>query len=306
MAKESQMLTVIIPCYNCEGFLRRAIDSVLSQSYSDWEMILVNNSSTDGTQKVIDEYVQRFPEKIFSFFESRKGACFARNFGLSQAKGEWIQFLDADDEILPDKFERQLNIIEDATIVLIGAFIRVYVEKGTSERFYVYPNRSIWYSILFSQAGITSANLYKKKAVLDINGWNTEMSSSQEYDLMFRLAKASVNNAICYDTAFSSRIYEETNSVSRPKDEAGKKKIIENYVELRLRIAEYLSSKGMWNDELRRVYSKSIFRLLYARRVPSSHFVNTKMNGLGLSTPCYYKTLIILKYYTKRLLIRNF
>lgn len=299
------MLTVIIPCYNCESFLRRAIESVLSQSYSDWEMILVNNNSIDGTQKIIDEYVQRFPSKIFGFFEERKGACFARNFGLSKAKGEWVQFLDADDELLPGKFARQLNIIKDTSDVLIGAFIRIYIQKGTSKRFHVYPNQSIWCSILYSQAGITSANLYNKKAVLNINGWNTDMSSSQEYDLMFRLAKASVNNAICYDTEFSARIYEEVNSVSRPRDDAGKKKIIENYVELRLRIAEYLSSRGMWNDELRSAYSKNIFRFLYARHAPSSNFVETKMNNLGLSAPWYYKILTILKYHTKRILVRS-
>ena len=91
------MVSVVIPCYNCESFVSRAIESVLHQKYTDWELILVNNNSKDNTQKVLDDYQKKYPDKIRTFVEMKKGGGAARNKGLSEAKGEWIEFLDADD-----------------------------------------------------------------------------------------------------------------------------------------------------------------------------------------------------------------
>ncbi|QNL52043.1 glycosyltransferase family 2 protein [Olivibacter sp. SDN3] len=296
------MISVIIPCYNSESFLRRAIDSVHSQSYTDWEIILVNNNSVDGTQNVIDEYVLAFPGRIFSLFEDRKGACYARNLGLSAAKGEWIQFLDADDELLPGKFERQLGKYAAKADVIIGAFSRVEVGTDKKSFYKVHPNKSIWYSILYSQAGITSSNLYKREAVLKINGWNTTLGSSQEYDMMFRLVQS--NAAVAFDTTCAALIYEVPNSISRPTSKKALDKIERNYIDLRLRVAAHLNESGGWTNYLHRIYSVRLFRMMVGRREASLEHVKTIMRDLQLKVPPYIEILLICKYYIKRVLIR--
>ena len=92
------MISVIIPCFNSEEYITRAIESILKQSYTNYEIILVNNNSTDNTYNILQEYAKKKAGLVNVFNEYKKGAPAARNKGLSEAKGEWIQFLDADDE----------------------------------------------------------------------------------------------------------------------------------------------------------------------------------------------------------------
>src|SRR3954469_11137836 len=99
------MISIVIPCFNCEPFIQRAFNSVINQTFQNWELLLVNNNSTDNTQEVLLALQKQFPEKIKVLFEERRGAPCARNKGLREANGDWIQFLDADDEIKPDKLE---------------------------------------------------------------------------------------------------------------------------------------------------------------------------------------------------------
>jgi len=298
------MISVVIPCYNSESFLSRAIESVFRQTYVDWEIILVNNNSIDGTQKIIDQYVSKFPNKVFSLFEDRKGACYARNLGLSIAKGEWIQFLDADDELLPDKLERQLKIGSGEADVIVGAFIRVNVEEGKNTYFNVDAKKSIWHSILYSQAGITSSNLYRKVAVLRIGGWNAQMSSSQEYDLMFRLLKSKA--VLAFDTVFSARIYEEPNSISRPTSQEGIQRQIDTYINVRLRAAEYLNSINAWDTALHKNYSVRIYGMLMNRRYASRKLVEQKVKELSLKVPIQSRFFFILKYYVKKMVFNRY
>ncbi|MDM8176746.1 MULTISPECIES: glycosyltransferase family 2 protein [Olivibacter] len=296
------MVSVIIPCFNCEGYLSRAVESVLNQKYKDWEIVFVNNNSSDGSQKIIEKYVKQFPERMCSVYEYKKGAGFARNTGLNLAKGEWIQFLDADDEILPDKLLDQLEIGVDADVV-IGSFTRVYRTKMRPCNFKVVSGDSIWRSLFFSRAGITSANLYRKHSLLAIDGWNTTISSSQEYDLMFRLLKNNVS--IKMSEKICAIIYEEQNSVSRPSDLKKRQKIGENYVELRVRIAEHLNAIGGWDKKLRKDFAVSIYNMLLGLRGASVSSASTKMRSLNLTVPIQYKVPLILKHYIKRFIIRS-
>src|ERR1700759_691842 len=114
------MISVIIPCYNCAGFIHRAVDSVLRQTYHNTEIILVNNNSTDDTLFLMKDYEFAHPGKIHVYSEYKKGAPAARNCGLNKAKGEWIQFLDADDELLPNKLQVQYDLAISANADVIA------------------------------------------------------------------------------------------------------------------------------------------------------------------------------------------
>lgn len=97
------MVSVIIPAYNAENFISKTIESVLSQTYTDWELIIVDDGSTDGTAKLVSDYISSSKtEKIKLLSQKNSGVSVARNKGIDAAKGDFIAFLDADDYWLPN------------------------------------------------------------------------------------------------------------------------------------------------------------------------------------------------------------
>lgn len=104
-------VSVIVPCYNQAQFLAETLDSVLAQTHENWECIIVNDGSTDNTETVAMDYCDR--DKRFIYHKKENGGLSsARNAGLDIAQGEYVQFLDSDDILLPNKFEYQIRAME--------------------------------------------------------------------------------------------------------------------------------------------------------------------------------------------------
>lgn len=98
-------VSIIIPTFNRCTVLQRALNSIYRQSYTDYEVLVIDDGSTDGTAKMIE---QLFPEVRY-FYQSNNGVSASRNNGLVHAKADWLAFLDSDDEWLPDKLTKQMN-----------------------------------------------------------------------------------------------------------------------------------------------------------------------------------------------------
>lgn len=109
------LVSIIVPCYNQEEYLSTTLTSVYNQSYTNWECILVNDGSTDNTQNSIDNWVKK-DSRFVSVKQENGGLSRARNSGLEKAKGEWIQFLDADDYLHEDKLTSSLTNNKDIVI----------------------------------------------------------------------------------------------------------------------------------------------------------------------------------------------
>ena len=115
------MLTVIIPIYNTEQYLRKCLDSVLNQSYKDIELILVNDGSADTSGEICKEYAKK--DNRITYYELENGGQGrARNFALDRCHGDWIAFVDSDDYIESDMFEKMISIAEEnnAEIAICG------------------------------------------------------------------------------------------------------------------------------------------------------------------------------------------
>ncbi|CDI01142.1 putative Glycosyl transferase family 2 [Candidatus Competibacter denitrificans Run_A_D11] len=112
------LVSVIIPAYNAAQYIRDTIDSVLNQSYSNFEIIVVNDGSTDETAQILNEY----GDKLRVVHQNNKGSAAACNYGAALAQGEWIAFLDADDIWLPDKLMLQLKHCKDSSISHTDSF----------------------------------------------------------------------------------------------------------------------------------------------------------------------------------------
>lgn len=102
-------VSIIVPVYNLRDYLPRCLDSILSQIHRNIEIIAVNDGSTDGSDAVLDQYVQRYPDVLRVIHKKNGGVTSARLRGIQEAAGDWIGFVDGDDEIEPDMFERLLR-----------------------------------------------------------------------------------------------------------------------------------------------------------------------------------------------------
>lgn len=179
------LVSVVIPCYNVEQFVRECVVSVINQTYENIEIICIDNNSSDRTWQELIQLQKEYSNIVIEK-ELKAGACAARNKGLSLAKGEWIQFLDADDLLLPNKIEHQINIIKGANIAFIAAACIKRNIKGIDTEL-IHLNSDKYLAPFINQCGNTCSNFWNKKALNNINGWNEELKSSQEADLMFRL-----------------------------------------------------------------------------------------------------------------------
>ena len=122
-------VTIIIPCYNQVDFLEDCLQSAMSQTFNDWECLLVNDGSTDHTEEICKKWTEKDSRFIYHCKEN-SGVAKTRNFGLEIAKGEWIQFLDADDKIAPDKLEKSL-VFKDEANIIISNFAMIFGEEIT-------------------------------------------------------------------------------------------------------------------------------------------------------------------------------
>lgn len=123
-------ISIIVPIYNVQDYLRKCIDSLIDQTYKNIEIILVNDGTKDDSQAIVDEYVIKYPEIIKSYIKENGGLSDARNFGIKKASGEYITFVDSDDYVDKSLIEKLYNKIKEdkSDIVASGCFF-VYEDK---------------------------------------------------------------------------------------------------------------------------------------------------------------------------------
>lgn len=181
-------VSVIIPAYNCEAWLERAFASVLEQQGVEYEVIIVDNNSTDGTLELMGGLQAAHPERVRLSSADRQGSAAARNQGLKLAKGTWIQFLDADDVLLPGKLKRQLALARSATDWVIGACIRRDLEGNDTVSTL---NEDPWKGLVHNGGvGHTNSNLMKRAKLLELGGQNEDLPNGVDNDLYFRLLQS--------------------------------------------------------------------------------------------------------------------
>jgi glycosyltransferase involved in cell wall biosynthesis len=124
------MVSIVTPTYNSERFIADAINSVLKQTFTNWELLIVNDGSTDKTQGIIEEYLEKDNRiKLLNHIESQ-GAGAARNKAIAEAKGDYIAFLDADDMWKPSKLEKQIKLLKETSAAVCFSSYELVDEIG--------------------------------------------------------------------------------------------------------------------------------------------------------------------------------
>lgn len=123
-------VSVIVPVYNVENYLAKCLDSLVSQTYQNIEILVVNDGSKDHSEHVIQEYAQKYPEKIKPFIKENGGLSDARNFGIDHATGDYLGFVDSDDYVAPSMFEEMVHLAEKHQSKMVICNIQKVDENG--------------------------------------------------------------------------------------------------------------------------------------------------------------------------------
>jgi glycosyltransferase involved in cell wall biosynthesis len=189
----SPRVTVVLPVFNGERYVRDAIASVLGQTHADWELIVVNDGSTDGTRELLEPY--RRLEQVRYLEQPRSGPGAARNLGIGHGRGEVIAFLDHDDLWMPDKLALQLAYLGDRPDVGLVhtdmAFIDSRGEPIAYEDNWIGAVQGDCFAELFARNRIGTASVAVRRACLErVGAFNTEVRWAGDYELWLRIARA--------------------------------------------------------------------------------------------------------------------
>lgn len=110
---KEDLVSIITPTYNCGKYIEETIKSVINQTHKNWEMIIIDDCSTDNTKSIVEEYQKKYPNIKYHILENNSGAAVARNMAIKMAKGKFIAFLDSDDLWDKEKLEKQINFMKE-------------------------------------------------------------------------------------------------------------------------------------------------------------------------------------------------
>jgi len=186
-------VSVIVPTYNRAHLITEAIDSILNQTFKDFELIIVDNYSSDDTESIVKSYAD---ERIRYFKHQNNGlVSINRNYGINKSRGEYTAFLDDDDLWLPEKLEKQVEFLDsDKELGLVYSDTYIIGSNGNlREHTYFYrikPFRGNVFNKLLQGNFIPMLTVVIRKEVLDkVGGFNPRYKICQDYDLWLRIAE---------------------------------------------------------------------------------------------------------------------
>lgn len=299
MKNSLPLVSILIPVYNAEKFVSNTIESALRQTYTNTEIVIVDDGSTDSSWEIIEYYREKYPQLIKSFRQENKGACAARNKALKESSGDYIQWLDADDILDENKILSQLQAVDfvfKTDVLLSGPTTKFYTDlKKTkfvsnplwtdltqveflytylTQGFFIYPHAWLVNRLLIEHAGF----------------WNEKLLINQDGEFFSRVVASSsfvkfVDKAKCfYRTGNLSSISSQSN-----------KRTSESLIYANLEIVKNVNTL-INNDKLR--YASRIFlerfysRFIYDdNEIPQIKLVKDKILELGGQIPPKEETL---------------
>lgn len=185
------LVSIIVPTHNRASLLPRAIESLLNQTYQNIQIIVVDDGSSDNTQQLFSDYNDQRIKFIRN--DQQQGACKARNQGIELAEGELVTFLDDDDEFLPERISRMLDIYNDKwAYIATGLY---YINKGNVWEKRI-PKKVITLDDMLFKVTIGNSILVSRSKLVELGGFDESLTSAQDYDLWLRL-NISYGDAAC-------------------------------------------------------------------------------------------------------------
>lgn len=186
-------VSVIIPTYNFGRFVAAAVESALNQTFTDLEVIVVDDGSTDDTREVL----RPFGERISYLYQENQGVCAARNRGIREARGEFVAFLDSDDEWLPHKLARQVPVLEAAREVgLVHSNALIVDEEGETRVAFEgvdeeVLSRGLARHLLFGNCVICPTVVVRRRCLERVGPFDASLPGCEDWDMWHRIARVS-------------------------------------------------------------------------------------------------------------------
>lgn len=226
-------VSVIVPTFNQGNFLREAIDSVLGQSFENWELIIVDNFSSDSTSSVMSTY----KDPRIRYFKFRNNGVIgrSRNFGVSLACSPFIAFLDSDDSWASKKLQFCIDCFDDNMIDIV-----CHAETWSGPK---YPPRLMHYGpmhrcsyrklVLLGNCLSTSAIVMRRQKFIDAGGFSEDarINTAEDYDLWIRLARAGARFMFLTENLGNWRVHTAGTSQSAVKSRIAAYRVFDMYVE---------------------------------------------------------------------------
>lgn len=187
------MISIILPVYNGEKYICAAIESVIEQNYSNWELLIIDDGSTDSTAVLVKNFLN---EKVHYIYQSNQGPSAARNRGIDFAKGDYVCFIDADDIYIQGKLIEQVTFLEQHPEIDI-VYPDIQVVNESLENLYTLKSEGTYSTkedflamLLFRQIiPLPQSIMVRKKCFLDKIRYNEHYVNGEDYDLIIQLAK---------------------------------------------------------------------------------------------------------------------
>ncbi|HOZ54949.1 MAG TPA: glycosyltransferase [Clostridia bacterium] len=217
--KYNPKVTIVIPVYNGEKYIREAIDSAINQTYNNIEIIVINDGSTDNTEKIVKEY----SDKVKYIYKPNEGVSTALNLGIQEMTGEYFSWLSHDDLYYPNKIQDNINYIVNNNLenekIILYSNVNFIDENSkvfsTTSYQYLEPNNKKEYALLRGLVNGISL-LIPKKAFYDYSFFSVEFKCIQDYYLFFKMMKTYKFIFIKNITA-ASRVHKEQVTNTNPK-----------------------------------------------------------------------------------------
>ena len=273
-SNEPDIVSIIIPAWNAERYVKEAVESALAQTHPNCEVIVVDDGSTDGTKTVLEPYIR--DKRIVYIHQANKGLAGARNTGIRAARGEYIALLDSDDTFKPEKVAKQVRALEEhAEYGVCYSDLMHFTDSEPREFFhhrYTYLSGNLFEPLLHKQF-INPLTVIARKAVFERSGYFDEtLRRSEDWDLWLRWAHAGIT-FLYLDEPLA---YYRMRTVGNLTDVAGEPIMkVKNY-ELFMRLGNALSP-----DERRRYGFDDILRRLKMHVVFAFLMVGDKAKALA-------------------------
>jgi glycosyltransferase involved in cell wall biosynthesis len=193
---DNPKVSIVIPVYNGESFIENGLNSVLAQTYKDFEVLIINDGSTDGSLLIIQRWASQNADfvNVRVFSTENSGVSSARNLGIEKSKGDYIAFLDCDDYWEPEKLEAQIMVLEkehDYVGSITNFFLVKTLHNGGLRKFRLISHKNIgslrfgWFSLLGNGGLISSSLVYRKNLAFR---FSSELSTAADLDFFLNLS----------------------------------------------------------------------------------------------------------------------
>lgn len=185
---QSPIVTVFMAVFNGEKYITEAINSILNQSFTDFELLIINDGSTDKTVEIIDQFDDLRIHLLHN--ASNKGLTYTRNRGIDEANGKYIAVMDSDDISLPDRLKTQICFMEANPEVALCGGHAIFIDGYSREigRYEVAVGNNLSYKLVLQNIFVNSTLIMKKTTMVEVGGYR-DMSPAEDYDLSFRISQ---------------------------------------------------------------------------------------------------------------------